>query len=188
MSRYLSAKDRLEAQRLHAGGATMRAIAKRLGRSHSTISRVLRKEECPDVTTNTSTIGVRLTPNERDRFAREAARHGLTMSDALRRLVRHSTGVLDMQHHEIATLKKANSDLNKAGLNLLRLMRMAEAGKLNWNARDTAAMADLVERVGDHVAAMIDLIVAARRRAFITNARVDEVFLTEAMGHEAPND
>ena len=163
----MTSKDRAEALRLRAEGLDPGQIAERLGRHRTTIVRALAKKTPRNVTTGGKRIQVLLSEEEFAAFKAKASAHGMTLSDAGRRLVRHSEGILDWPRERIEAVDRLRRELNAIGVNVNQMTQLAQSGRLSWNARDAAAMKKLDAKLDTLVSEMVRVVSAARVRAFV---------------------
>lgn len=115
-------------------------------------------------------VRTRLTREEHAAFKEKVAALDLTISDGLRRLVRHSLGVLDMREAEIDALAELRRELNAIGKNLNQMVTLAQAGRLKWSHRDARLVEQLDLKVDEVVSQMIAFVVASRQRTFVRAA------------------
>ena len=153
--------QRIEAL-IGAGGSNAR-IAREVGRSKQSIARVRAGSVKRGVTTSGPKFNVRVTREEYEAFRMIAVGADLTVSMAIRRLMRQAAGLLDMQTGEIDELAAARRELAAVGRNLNTLTKFAASGRMSWNAKDAAVVARTAKRV-DVLAETFVLFVAAGRR------------------------
>lgn len=166
----LTPKERLEIQAGVARGETDGAIAKRLGRHRSTITKARSLAQPRARTSDGSVVRTRLAREEHAAFKEKMTALDLTISDGLRRLVRHSLGVLDLRDEEIEALAELRRELNAIGKNLNQMVTLAQAGRLKWNQGDARLVEQLDLKVDEAVLQMIAFVVAGRQRTFVRAA------------------
>ena len=168
----LTQKEILEIRALIAKGLKDREIAEKVGRSRSTVTKIRHEKATRDVTTGGAKVHARLTNEEYEAFKRLCTAAGISVSDGLRRLVRHNLGVLDLKKDEIDELHKTRVSITKVGVNINRLVLLAERGKLKINERDRALLGRLDEKIDEALRLMIRVVTAARRRSHVAVERV----------------
>ena len=162
----ITAAERDEAKRLKASGLSIGAIAKRLGRHRTSVARALARGASRNTTSGGKRLQVLLSDEEFEAFRARACRHGLTLSDAGRRLVRHSEDVLDWPKDRIAAVDMLRREVNAIGVNVNQMAQLAQSGRLVWNARDAATMARLSAKLDAVTEEMIRVVSIARTRGF----------------------
>jgi len=163
-------KERLDIMARIASGETDAQIALALNRHRSTVSKIRSGAQKKAVTTNGSMIHARIADEELEAFREFLDRRGLTISDGVRRLIRHSVDALDLQSEEIEAVLSTRKALNDIGRNLNQLVKLGNAGRLNWNARDGKLVDVLDQKVDDLTNQMIAFVSAARKRTFVRAA------------------
>ena len=161
----LSDDDIAEIRKRIAAGESLRSISRTLGRHRSSVARIkaiARQEEARPLSVK---LNFRLSAEEHAAFLTVAEANRLTVSEAIRHLVRQAGGRLALQAEEIEAIGGARRDLAAVGNNLNQLARLGAAGRLNWKPGDHA----LVRRALAHVDALVEDVVAlvaeARGRA-----------------------
>jgi len=130
-------------------GESVAAVARAMGRSRQSLSRLkgaLDRDHAQRLEVNLIT---RVTAEERASFQAVARAKGLTVSEALRHLVKQANGHLALQADELAGVAAARRELSAIGSNLNQLARLGAIGKLNWNPGDAALVRKVATRVDD---------------------------------------
>lgn len=130
-------------------GESVAAVARTMGRSRQSLSRLkgaLDRGQAQRLEVNLIT---RVTAEERAVFQTVARSKGLTVSEALRHLVKQANGRLALQADELAGVAAARRELSAIGSNLNQLARLGAVGKLNWNPGDAALVRKVASRVDD---------------------------------------
>lgn len=166
----LTPKEIQDINALIARGETDSSIARRFGRNRSTVTKIRLGKQKRSVTTSGHKIQGRLSGEEHAAFKAKTEALGITMSDGVRRLVRHSLDVLDLRAEEIEALAALRKELNAIGVNLNQLVTLAQSGRLSWNARDAKLVQQLDVKVDEAVNQMVAFVSASRQRAFIQAA------------------
>jgi len=107
------------------------------------------------------TLTVRLALEERAALQMAAEAHGLTVSEAIRHLVRQASGLLALRSDEQAALAAARRELSSVGTNLNQLARLGAGGRLKWNPGDSALLRKVLGRVDDLAEKVVGLVAAA---------------------------
>lgn len=130
-------------------GESVAAVAKAMGRSRQSLSRLkgtIDRGQAQRLDVNLITP---VTENERATFQAITRSKGLTVSEALRHLVKQANGHLALQADELAAIAAARRELSAIGSNLNQLARLGAIGKLNWNPGDAALVRKVANRVDD---------------------------------------
>ncbi|MCZ4354102.1 helix-turn-helix domain-containing protein [Roseovarius aestuarii] len=168
--RRITNKERLKIQALIAEGESDASIARKLGRHRSTVTKIRLSKQKRSVTTGGQNVRGRVSDEEHAAFKAKTEALGITMSDGVRRLVRHSLDVLDLQAEEIDALAALRKELNAIGVNLNQLVTLAQSGRLSWNARDGKLVQQLDVKVDEAVNQLVAFVSASRQRAFVEAA------------------
>ena len=131
------------------------------------IARSLARSVPRNVTTGgRKRLQILLSDEEFAAFRARATAHGLTLSDAGRRLVRHSEDVLDWPQERIAAVDRLRREVNAIGVNVNQMTQLARSRRLVWNARDAAMMERLGAKLDAVTEEMIRVVSIARTRGF----------------------
>ena len=147
-------------------------IAEKCGCARQTVSRIRTGGVAPDRTTKGRILQVRVSQKEAEAFEELLRQQGMTASEALRRMIRMSEGVVDFRADEVAALHESGNQLNAMARNLVQIMQLARAGRLSWNVRDSKLIAQLVDRTEEVARATQALKAAAMRGAFVKSADI----------------
>lgn len=156
-------RDRIRARL--AAGETVGAVARALGRHRQTVSRVKEDLDRQDGTRLAVKLNFRVTEAEHAHLLAAIRATDLTVSEAIRHLVRQATSLLALQSPEIEALAAARRDLAAVGNNLNQLARLGAVGRLHWKAGDAALVRKVAARVDDLVDEVVGLIAEAQGRA-----------------------
>ena len=129
-------------------------------------------------------LQILLSDEEFAAFRTRATAHGLTLSDAGRRLVRHSEDVLDWPQERIAAVDRLRREVNAIGGNVNQMTQLAQSGRLVWNARDAATMARLGAKLDALTEEMIRVVSVARTRGFASAVWNEEDIAAEREARE----
>ncbi len=151
-------------------GESDNQIGQALDRHRSTVTKIRKTKTARAVTTPGATIRARVSLGEKQAFQSKVRDLGLTESDAVRRLVRCSLGVLDFQDSEISELAAIRKELNAIGVNLNQLTSLAQSGRLSWNKRDGKLVEKLDIKVDELVNQLIAFVGAGRKRTLVKAA------------------
>lgn len=166
----VDAKERLEILARISRGESDVDIAKAIGRHRSTVTKIRNSGVPRAVTTDGGTIHARLSASEHEAFSDKMKAEGLSNSDGVRRLVRHSLDLLDLRKEEIEALAALRKELNAIGVNLNQLTALAQSGRLNWNRRDAALVEKIDVKVDQVVNELVAFVGAGRRRTLVQAA------------------
>lgn len=147
-TRLSSAETAVIQARLGAG-ESLASIAASLGRSRQTLARIKGAMDRGQARRLDVKLNIRLTEEEQAQFQAIANARGLTVSEAMRHLVRQASGLLALQADELAGITAARRELAAVGNNLNQLARLGAAGKLRWNRGDSLHLRQLACRVDD---------------------------------------
>jgi len=159
----LSDDDRARIRARLAAGENVGAVARALGRHRQTVSRVKEDLERQDGTRLAVKLNFRVTEAEHAHLLAAIRSTDLTVSEAIRHLVRQATSLLALQSPEIEAIAAARRDLAAVGNNLLA--RLGAVGRLHWKAGDAALVRKVAARVNDLVDEVVGLIAEAQGRA-----------------------
>ena len=120
-------RDRIRAR--FAAGETVGTVARALGRNRQTVSRVKEDLERQDGTRLAVKLNFRVTEAEHAHLLAAIRSSDLTVSEAIRHLVRQATSLLALQSPEIEAIAAARRDLAAVGNNLNQLARWVNANK-----------------------------------------------------------
>ena len=155
-----------EAKRLSSAGLSVGEIARQMGRHRMSIARCLAQTTSRNTTSAGKRLQILLSDEEFAAFRARATAHGLTLSDAGRRLVRHSEDVLDWPKERIAAVDRLRREVNAIGVNVNQMAQLAQSGRLVWNARDSTTLARLEAKLDAVTEEMIRVVSIARTRGF----------------------
>jgi transposase-like protein len=161
----LSDDDRARIRARLAAGENVGAVARDLGRHRQTVSRVKEDLERQDGTRLAVKLNFRVTEAEHAHLLAAIRSSDLTVSEAIRHLVRQATSLLALQSPEIEAITAARRDLAAVGNNLNQLARLGAVGRLHWKAGDAALVRKVAARVDDLVDEVVGLIAEAQGRA-----------------------
>jgi transposase-like protein len=161
-SRFSNA-ERTAAEARLAAGESVAQVAAALGRSRQSLARIKAAMDRRSMGRLDVTLTVRLALEERAALQMAAEAHGLTVSEAIRHLVRQASGLLALRSDEQAALAAARRELSSVGTNLNQLARLGAGGKLKWNPGDSALLRKVLGRVDDLAEQVVRLVAAAGR-------------------------
>ncbi|OZA13241.1 MAG: hypothetical protein B7Y02_06315 [Rhodobacterales bacterium 17-64-5] len=130
-------------------GESVAAVARTMGRSRQSLSRLKGTIDRGQAQRLEVNLITRVTENERAAFQAITRSKGLTVSEALRHLVKQANGHLALQADELAAIAAARRELSAIGSNLNQLARLGAIGKLSWNPSDAALVRKVASRVDD---------------------------------------
>ncbi len=142
-SRLTSSETAAIKARLLAG-ESVAAVARSMGRSRQALSRIKGSLDREEVLRLSVKLNIRITEDEHAAFQAVAEANGLTVSEAVRHLVRQASDRLAIRADELDAIAAARRELSAVGNNLNQIARLGAVGRLTWNARDAA----LVRKVG----------------------------------------
>ena len=174
MPKYrFSAADVAAIQARFAAGESVSAVAASLGRPRQSLARIKGAMDRHQARRLDVKLNIRITQGERAAFQTVAEAHGLTVSEAIRHLVKQASSLLALQADELSAVLGARRELAAVGNNLNQLARLGASGKLGWKSGDTALLRRVGTRV-DEVSEAIVLLLAAHdsHRAFPTGQAV----------------
>ena len=145
----LSPEEIAIAQTRFAAGESVSAVARALGRSRPSLARIKGAMTRGDALRLNVKLNIRVTEAERSAFQAVALASGLTVSEAIRHLVKQARGLLALRSDELTALHAARRELSAVGSNLNQLARLGAAGKLKWNPGDSALVRKVAAQVDD---------------------------------------
>ena len=158
-----SVAERTAAEARLAAGESVAQVALALGRSRQSLSRIKAAMDRRTMGRLDVTLTVRLSLEERDALQTASEAHGLTVSEAIRHLVRQASGLLALRSDEQEALAAARRELSSVGTNLNQLARLGAGGRLKWNPGDSALLRKVLGRVDDLAEHVVGLVAAAGR-------------------------
>lgn len=161
-SRFSDA-ERTAAEARLAAGESVAQVAAALGRSRQSLARIKAAMDRRTMGRLDVTLTVRLALEERAALQTAAESHGLTVSEAIRHLVRQASGLLALRSDEQTTLAAARRELSSVGTNLNQLARLGAGGRLKWNPGDSALLRKVLSRVDDLAEKVVGIVAAAGR-------------------------
>jgi len=171
MLKRLNFKAKLEILRLVSEHGSDAEIARRMGCSRQSVSRVRQAGVVKDRTTRGKILQVRISQAEAEAFEALLKQEDMTISGMLRRMIRSSIGVVDFGKPEVAALHEASNQMNALARNVVPLLQLARAGRLKWNKRDADLMRRLMDRT-EIVARELQALKAAAKRGAFTKTDV----------------
>jgi len=153
--------ERTAAEARLAAGESVAHVALALGRSRQSLARIKAAMDRRTTGRLDVTLTVRLALAERAALQTAAEAHGLTVSEAIRHLVRQASGLLALRSDEQAALAAARRELSSVGTNLNQLARLGAGGRLKWNPGDSALLRKVLGRVDDLAEKVVGLVAAA---------------------------
>ena len=145
--RRLSAAEIAAIQARLSAGESVAAIAASLGRSRQSLARIKGAMDRHTAGRLDVKLNTRVTAAERAAFQAVAKASGLTVSEAVRHLVKQAGGLLAIHANELAAVSNARRELAAVGNNLNQLARLGASGKLKWTPGDTATVRKVAARV-----------------------------------------
>ncbi|HEX9596640.1 MAG TPA: hypothetical protein VF982_07145 [Anaerolineales bacterium] len=155
-----SAAEVAAIQARFAAGDSVAAVAASLGRSRQSLARIKGAMDRHQARRLDVKLNIRITQGERAAFQAVADASGLTVSEAIRHLIKQASGLLALQADELAAISAARRELAAVGNNLNQLARLGASGKLNWKSGDTGLLRRVAARV-DEVSEGIVLLLSA---------------------------
>lgn len=172
MARHLTKSEQQEILRLSTEKLSHAVIAQRIGCSRQTVGRTIERASAPRKDAKDHSVRVRLTAKEAAALRQMAEAEDLSPSEMLRRLIRRAAGVPELSSGELRDMKQSVNQLNAAARNLVQLLQLARSGRLKWNKRDAALVAQLADHIEIVAEDMQVFQSAAARGAFL---RVDHL-------------
>ena len=130
-----------------SAGESVAAIAASLGRSRQSLARIKGAMDRHTAGRLDVKLNIRVTAAERAAFQAVAKASSLTVSEAVRHLVKQAGGLLAIHADELAAILSARRELAAVGNNLNQLARLGASGKLKWTPGDTATVRKVAARV-----------------------------------------
>lgn len=162
-ARKLTPNERVKALRSLLDGGTVQTVAEAFGVSARTVARIKSegggtrpRGEAP----RGKAVAVRLSRSEVEALERLKARHGFgSNSDALRALVRASSGMLEFDPETAARLGEIQGELRKIGVNVNQVALAANRGRVDlmkhhWGAID--ALRQALPELRRHLQSVVD--------------------------------
>lgn len=143
-----------------AAGESVAAVAASLGRSRQSLARIKGAMDRHQAGRLEVKLNIRITQGERAAFQAVAKANGLTVSEAIRHLVKQASGLLALQADELGAIGAARRELAAVGNNLNQLARLGASGKLGWKSGDTAVLRRVGTRVDEISEAIVRLLAA----------------------------
>jgi transposase-like protein len=164
--RLTAAEKRRVLEELQAGGKVA-TVARQFGIDRGTVRRV-REAQGRVQGGNAGSrqvVAARLSAEEVRVFDAVTKRCGCrSRSEALRALARSASGFVEFSREENAGLDEVARELNKIGVNVNQLARLANSGRLPAGGRQLDVMSDLRRELAQLRAFMLDLTAERRRR------------------------
>ena len=126
-SRLTSAETAAIKARLLAG-ESVAAVARSMGRSRQALSRIKGSLDRKEVRRLSVKLNIRITEDEHAAFQAVAEASGLTVSEAVRHLVRQASDRLAIQADELDAIVAARRELSAVGNNLNQIARNTNRG------------------------------------------------------------
>jgi antitoxin component of RelBE/YafQ-DinJ toxin-antitoxin module len=155
----LAAAEVAAVQARFAAGESVAAVAASLGRSRQSLARIKGAMDRHQARRLDTKLNIRVTEGERAAFQTVAEAHGLTVSEAIRHLVKQASSLLALQADELAAISAARRELAAVGNNLNQLARLGASGRLGWKSGDAALLRRVRTQV-DEVSEAIVLLLA----------------------------
>ncbi|PZQ96174.1 MAG: hypothetical protein DI533_17210 [Cereibacter sphaeroides] len=174
-SRLSPAETRAIEARLLAG-ESVAAVAASLGRSRQALARIKGALDRDQAQRLSVKLNIRVTVDEHAAFRTVAEAGGLTVSEAVRHLVRQASNLLAIHADELQAIAEARRDLCAVGNNLNQIARLGAAGKLAWRPGDSAVVREVGSRVDDLVEVIVHLLAALRSKQAIGPAFGQDAF------------
>ena len=134
----LKPDERQEAIRQLKAGGAIGAVSEAMGVDRGTLRKIRDRglRDDPASTSMGRAITVRVSAAEYGAFEAAIARAGYrNRSDGLRALIRLATGFLELSAGEAADLDALSRELNKIGVNINQMARLANSGRLPMTER-----------------------------------------------------
>ena len=156
----LDAGEAAAIQARFAAGESVSAVAASLGRSRQSLARIKGAMDRHQARRLDVKLNIRITQGEQAAFQAVAEAHGLTVSEAIRHLVKQASSLLSLQADELSGVSAARRELAAVGNNLNQLARLGASGKLGWKPGDAALLRRVGTRVDDVSEAIVLLLAA----------------------------
>lgn len=166
----ITPKERQRIAALIAEGKSDGDIAKMVDRHRSTVAKIRVGAQPRNVTSGGKMVRARVSDEEFHAFQKLTRTLDISSSEGARRLIRIALGLLDLPPDQIETLNLIRRELNAIGVNINQMTVLARSGRLKWNARDTALMVKLDERLDDLASQLVAVVGAANRKTFVSAA------------------
>ncbi len=158
--RRLSRDEIAFAEARLAAGESVATVSSAMGRSRQALARIKGAMDRSQSRRLDVKLNLRVTEEERAAFQAVAEANGLTVSEAVRHLVRQASGLLALQADELAGIAAARRELSAVGSNLNQLARLGASGKLAWKSGDSALVRKVAARVDDLSESLVTLFAA----------------------------
>ena len=183
----LSAAEVAAIQGRIAAGESVAAVAASLGRSRQSLARIKGAMDRHQAGRLEVKLNIRITQGERAAFQAVAKAHHLTVSEAVRHLVKQASGLLALRSDEIAVIGAARRELAAVGNNLNQLARLGASDKLGWKSGDTAVLRRVGTRVDEVSEAIVRLLAAHdSHRALLANQAIASFSSTPSLSEVSP--
>ena len=146
-------------------GESLRSIAKSLGYHRETVKRIRTQVEQGTAQPRSVKLNFRISTQDHTALLSVIQANGLTLSEAIRQMVRQASGLLALRSAEIEAIAGARRELAAVGNNLNQLVRLGAIGKLKWNPGDAALVRKLAGHVDDLAEEVVVLVAEAQGRS-----------------------
>nr|WP_255434938.1 DNA mobilization endonuclease VirD1/MobC family subunit [Paracoccus sp. MC1862] len=164
--RNLTQSERDEAIRRLRQGGDVRTVADAVGAAPAAVKGIKHNAVRPrdGATTNGKPVSARLTPTEIEQLEWLKARFGFgSNSDAIRALVRASTGMLEFDPVTAEKLTEVKAELHKIGVNVNQIALAANQGRIELARQEWKAL-DAVRHALPGVRIYLQAVVDEQRR------------------------
>jgi transposase-like protein len=165
--RILSVAERSEVLAALKAGASVTSAATRFGIDRATVRRLREGAGGADRAVSAASVNVTIwlpTPEVRAFDARRVCLGFGSRSEALRAALRAASGLLEFSRDENAGLDELARQLNRIGVNVNQLARLANSGRLPAGGRQLDVLSEFRREVSQLSAYMLDLTAERRRR------------------------